>query len=557
MWGMKLRVTVARRKYRDRVYETPLVVTSFRDEQGVPRTKTVVNLTGLPPHVIDAVRRALQNGAEGISAEVPVGYSHSVPVGGAHAVRQVLQRLGVADALARHLSPQQLTAVVAMIIQRVSGEKAASKRRLCDDFAQSGLSLLLGESKGPALQTWYRALDALEASREELLKELFPSGDSHARLFLYDITSSYFEGTHCPLAFFGYNRDGKKGKLQIVIGVLTDSDGRPVWVQVFQGNTADQTTVLEQVQRLRNELGIQELVFVGDRGMLTHSVIEDLESEFTQRKIDYITALKRQELLALVEEPDHPLQLELFADRELCEVWDGEVRYVLCHNPHREAQDAATRERLLDRTEEKLQALEKSVRTGRLKQRDLILKRLCRWVNRWKMERFFTVDYDVGHFHYERNEAELKRYTLLDGCYVVKSSLAADAMDKEEIVARYKSLKHVELAFRLMKTAELETRPIRHWTSSRVKGHVFMCFLAYRVLYEARHCWSEELKRDPVTRICSGDSLKEMWAELDRISAGYLRVGDQLICQLGRITDQQKRYLEQLRVPLTIRLGSE
>jgi len=554
---MKLRVTVARRKYKDRVYETPLVVTSFRDENGVPRTKTVVNLTGLPPHAVEAVRRALRDGPEAVSAGVPVRYSHSVPVGGAHAVRHVLQRLGVTDVLARHLSPKQLTAVLAMITQRVSGEKAASKRRLCDDFAQSGLSLLLGEPKGPALQTWYRALDALEVSREEILTALFPSGRSGTRLFLYDITSSYFEGTHCPLAFFGYNRDGKKGKLQIVIGVMTDEDGRPVWVQVFEGNTADQTTVLEQIKRLRDKLGIQELVFVGDRGMLTHSVLEDLESEFTQRKIEYITALKRQELLSLVEEPEHPLQLELFADRELGEVWEGDVRYVLCHNPKREAQDAATRERLLKRTEEKLQALEKSVRTGRLKQRDLILKRLFRWVNKWKMERFFTVEYGEGHFRYERNEAELERYTLLDGCYVVKTSLRTDAMDKEEVVARYKSLKHVELAFRLMKTAELETRPIRHWTPSRVKGHVFMCFLAYRVLYEARQCWSEELARDPDDRTCPGESLKEMWAELDHLSAGYLRVGDHLVCQLGRITDRQKRYLEELQVPLTITLGSE
>jgi len=554
---MKLRVTVAKRKYKDRIYETPLVVTSFRDDNGVPRTKTVVNLTGLPPHAVEAVRLALHHGSESASAGVPVGYSHSVPVGGAHAVRQVLQRLGVTDVLARHLSPKQLTAVLAMITQRVIGEKAASKRRLCDDFTQSGLSLLLGESKGPALHTWYRALDALEASREEILKALFPNGGSRTRLFLYDITSSYFEGVHCPLAFFGYNRDGKKGKLQIVIGVMTDPDGLPVWVQVFQGNTADQTTVLEQLKRLRSELGIQELVFVGDRGMLTHSVIEDLESEFTQQKIDYITALKRQELLTLVEEPQHPLQLELFADRELCEVWEGDVRYVLCHNPQREAQDAATRERLMERTEEKLQALEKSVRTGRLKRRDLIMKRLFRWVNKWKMERFFTVEYEEGHFQYERNEEELQRYALLDGCYVVKSSLGADAMEKDELVARYKSLKHVELAFRLMKTVELETRPIRHWSPSRVKGHVFMCFLAYRVLYEARRCWSEQLERDPDNRTCPGDSLKEMWAELDRISAGYVRVGDQLVCQLGRITDQQRRYLEELQVPLTIQLGSE
>lgn len=548
---------IARRRYKDKVYETPLVVNSYRDDEGVPRTKTVVNLSGLPAHAIEAVRVALREGPEAVVNGVPIRYSHSLPVGGAHAVRQVLARVGITETLERHLPAKQLTAVLAMIVQRVIGEKAASKRRLCDDFSKSGLALLLGEEKGPALHTWYRALDTLEEARAEILRALFPKHGRQPRLFLYDITSTYFEGTHCPLAFFGYNRDGKKGKLQIVIGVMTDHEGRPVWVQVFEGNTADQTTVLDQLRLLKNELGIEELVFVGDRGMLTHSVIEDLESEFTERKIEYITALKRQDMLALVEEQDHPIQLELFDERELCEVWDGNVRYVLCHNPNRRAEDAATRQRLLEKTEEKLRSLENNVRAGRVKKRDVIMKRLFRWVNKWKMEKFFAVEYDEGAFHYQRNEEALERYSRLDGCYVVKASVPAGAMEKDEVVSRYKSLKYVEQLFRTLKTTELEARPIRHWTPSRVKGHVLMCFLAYRVIYEARKCWAKQLERDPETRACEGDSLREMWAELDRITAGYMRVDDRLLCQIGRITPQQKHYLEELRVPLTIRLGSE
>jgi len=269
MWynaHMKMRVMIARRRYKDKVYETPLVVTSYRDDNGASRNRTVLNLTSLPPHAVQAVRVALREGADFSPAGVPVRYSHSIPVGGAHAVAHLLHDIGIARVLENHLPPKQLTAVLAMIVQRVTGEKAASKRRLCHDFAESGLALIRREAKAPALKTWYQALDTLERARPEILRALFPKRHRKPRLFLYDITSSYFEGTHSPLARFGYNRDGKKGKMQIVIGLMTDHEGKPVWVQVFEGNTADQTTVLDQIKLLRHDLGIEELVFVGDRG---------------------------------------------------------------------------------------------------------------------------------------------------------------------------------------------------------------------------------------------------------------------------------------------------
>jgi transposase len=338
---------------------------------------------------------------------------------------------------------------------------------------------------------------------------------------------------------------------------MTDHEGKPLWVQVFEGNTADHTTVLDQIKLLRDTLGIQELVFVGDRGMLTHAVIEDIEKEFDERKVDYITALKRQEMMELVDRQDHPIQPELFDEREICEVWDGLVRYVLCHNPDRRDRDAQVRERLLSKTEAKLQSIRDNVASGRIKRRDVIMKRLFRWLNQWKMGRFFQVDYDEARFTYQRDVDAIQRYSRLDGCYVVKSNVCVDTMDKDEVVSRYKSLKHVEQAFRTMKTTELEIRPIRHWTPSRVKGHVFMCFLAYRVIYEARQRWACELERDPITRECDGDSLQEMWAALDKITAGFLSVADEAVRQVGRVTPVQRRYLEELRVPVQIRLGRE
>jgi len=267
---------------------------------------------------------------------------------------------------------------------------------------RESLSFLLNESKSPSLKTWYGALAVLEEKREEILKALYLRNHTPGKLYLYDITSSYFEGATCPLAAYGYNRDGKKGKMQVVIGIICDERGCPIWIDVFKGNTSDQTTVKAQLVNLKEKLGLVEFIFVGDRGMVTSARIAELEKEGWWESFSYITALTREEMMKAVETEGHPVQLDLFHHHQLVEVEKEGTRYVLCHNPARKDEDRRTRERLLNLTEEKLECIRKNVADGRIKKKDVIARRVYRWINHWGMERFFEVTSDEGKFAYTR-----------------------------------------------------------------------------------------------------------------------------------------------------------
>jgi len=348
---MKLRVAYAKCSYKDKSYETPLVVTSYRDEHGVSRNRTIVSLAKLPKYIVKLVEEGLKRGDASVLDEyVPVheiAYSGSVVVGPTFAVVTILKQLGVYEAVTRLLPRQQAAAILNIVTERVIAAKPLSVMAQQRRFAQEPLSFLLGLEKGPSLRTWYTALATLEGVRETMLQELFARNHAPGTLYLYDITSSYFEGETCPLAAFGYNRDGKKGKKQVVLGVICDKDGCPVWLDVFKGNTSDQTTVKQELVNLTEKLGLEGFTFVGDRGMVTHARIEELDQEGWWEQFSYITALTRQEMMGLVEDEDHPIQLELFDHQRLTQVEHEGTRYVLCHNPQREQQDQETRLRLL------------------------------------------------------------------------------------------------------------------------------------------------------------------------------------------------------------------
>jgi transposase len=396
-------------------------------------------------------------------------------------------------------------------------------------------------------KTWYGALFALEENREDILKALYHKNHTPGKLYLYDITSSYFEGTTCPLADYGYNRDGKKGKMQVVIGIICDERGCPIWVEVFKGNTQDQTTVKSQLVNLKEKLGLDEFIFVGDRGMVTNARIEELEKEGWWESFNYITALTREEMMRAVEAEGHPIQLDLFDHHHLVEVEKEGTRYVLCHNPERQEQDQRTRQRLLDLTEEKLACIRKNVVTGRIKKKDVIARRLYRWSNRWNMERFFEVTYDEGSFSYRRKEEEITRYERLDGCYVIRSNTPKETT--EELRNHYKDLKHVEQAFRTMKTTDIQTRPIRHFNEPQVRGHIFACFLAYRVIWELRERLRPVLTRDPETKQCEAGSLADIWRELGTVSLAKFEAREKVYTKLSQINDRVKKILRLCRAP--------
>jgi transposase len=550
---MKLRVAHAKRRYKDKVYETPLVVTSYRDENGTARNKTILSLAGMPAYVVKLVEEGLKRGDTNVLDEYApvkaITYQNALAVGPAFVVLQVLKQLDVSQAILSSLPAQQAVALLSIVAERVVASKPLSVMAQQRLFAQESVSFLLGMPEAPALKTWYAALATLETHREAILQELFAHNHTADDLYLYDITSSYFEGETCPLAQYGYNRDRKKGKKQVVLGVVCDRDGCPLWIDVFPGNTSDQTTVKREMRNLKEKLGLKKFTFVGDRGMITHARIEELEQEGWWEDFRYITALTRQEMMALVEDAEHPLQLELFDHQRLTEVeYDG-TRYVLCHNPQREQQDQETRRRLVALTQSKLDSLRANVAAGHLKSKEAIARRLYRWINRWGMERFFEVTYEQGAFDYTLREDEIERYTRLDGCYVIRSNVEQEKQSAEELRDRYKDLKYVEQTFRTMKTTDIQTRPIRHFNEPQVRGHIFACFLAYRVIWELRQRLAPVLERDPDSNRCEAGSLAEVWRELAGITVARIEVNGKTLTKLSQVNAYAKKLLKLCQVP--------
>jgi transposase len=558
---MKMRVGYARRSYNGKVYETPLVITSYRDEHGTPRNKTLANLGKLPTFIVNLIAEALKRGDATVLEEYvhikEIVHQGSLIIGPAFVAFSVLKQLGIFQLVKSCLSVKHFIAIMAIIVERIIAPKPLSVMALQRLYEKEASSFLLHEKRAPSLKTWYGALSALEGKREEILKALYQQNHQPGKLYLYDITSSYFEGKTCPLAEYGYNRDGKKGKMQVVIGIISDERGCPIWIDVFRGNTADQTTVKAQLINLKEKLGLEEFIFVGDRGMVTNARITELEKEGWWESFSYITALTREEMMKAVETKDHPVQLDLFDHHQLVEVEKDGTRYVLCHNPEREEKDRQTRERLLDLTEEKLECIRRNVAAGRIKKKDVIAHRLYRWINRWGMERFFEVSYGEGSFSYRQREEEIARYERLDGCYVIRSNAAKWRETTEELRNHYKDLKYVEQAFRTMKTADIQTRPIRHFNEPNVRGHIFACFLAYRVIWELRRRLSSVLTRDPETKQCEAGSLADIWRELGTVSVAKLEARGKVYTKLSQVNDPVKKILTLCEVPSLNEVASE
>jgi transposase len=304
-------------------------------------------------------------------------------------------------------------------------------------------------------------------------------------LVLYDLSSSYLEGRKCPLAALGYPRDGKRGKLQVSYGLTCSPEGRPVAVEVFDGAIHDDKTLPSALERIRRRFGIERVVVLGDRGMVTAANIETLR----EHGFDWITALRAPQVQALVEAGD--LQLSLFDETNLAEIaseaYPGE-RLVVCRNPHVARERARKREALLAGTEQELAKVKASVDNprGRLhgKPAGAIGERVGRVVNRFKVAKHFQLTIEDGRFEYTRDEQAISEEAALDGFYVLRTSVGGDALTAQAVVRAYKLLRHAEQAFRAMKSPELEIRPIHHRLEDRVRAHVFLCMLAYAIRFE-------------------------------------------------------------------------
>jgi transposase len=461
---------------------------SYREGKKV-RKRTLANLSKLPDEAVDGLKILLKGGKAIEDIEEAFNIVRSRPHGHVAAVLGTIKKIGL-DSIISGENTRNRRLVLSMIVARIIAPKSklATARGLQEATQLSSLGERLGLS-GTDEDELYLAMDWLLSRQEEIENSLAAIHLVEGALVLYDVSSTYFEGKTCPLAKFGYNRDKKKGKLQIVFGLLCNAQGCPISVEVFEGNTADPSTLTQQIEKVRSRFGLKKIIWVGDRGMITQARIrEDLKET---AGVDWITALRSSQIRKLVNQSY--IQLSLFDERDLaeitCEDYPGE-RLVACRNPFLAAERKRNRSELLQATERKLDKIVSATSRKRcpLRGEAEIGLKVGEVINKYGVAKHFKIQITLDSFSYQRNSESINEEATLDGLYVVRSSVPEETLTAEETVKAYKSLSKVEQAFRSYKTIDLKVRPIYHRTSDRVKAHVLLCMLAYYVEWHMRRC---------------------------------------------------------------------
>jgi hypothetical protein len=504
--GGSAHVATIRTKGKDGVlYTSHLLRRSYR-EGGKVRHENLGNLSHLPVEIIDVIR-AMLAGRRLVDVDEDFEIERSLPHGHVAAVLGVLRDLDVERLLGRDRCRER-DLVVAMIVQRLigPGSKLSATRR----FAQTTLGdeLSLGEvTEAELLAAMDWLLERQDRIERTLARRHLPGDGERNAFVLYDLSSSYMEGRCCPLARLGYSRDGVKGKLQVNYGLICSPEGRPVGVRVHAGNVTDQQTVPDTVRMIGQDFGIEQVVFVGDRGMITQAHAQTLK----EQGVDFISALKSVQIRSLVNSGD--LQLSLFDEVNLAEIssplFPGE-RLVVCRNPAVAAERARKRTELLAATEAELEKVKASVDgpRGRLRGADAgkIGERAGKISNKYKVAKHFTLLIADGAFAYERKTEQINSEASLDGLYAIRTTLPAVTLGAPAAVRAYKQLKMAERAFGTMKDT-IEIRPIHHHLETRVRAHVFLCMLAYYVAFEL-HARLPELLFTDETPLAQADPVK-------------------------------------------------
>lgn len=454
---------------------------SFREGKKV-RKRTLANLSALSAEQVDAIRRALK-GERLVPVHELFESVQSFHHGHVQAVRTAMRRLGF-ESLLSSRPARERDLIVALVTAQIL--EPDSKLATTRWWNTTTLPATLGVADANE-DDFYQALDWLSERQEHIEKKLAARHLKAGGLVLYDLSSSYFEGKTCPLAHLGHNRDGKKGKLQVNYGLLTDELGCPVAISVFDGNVGDPKTLMPQIEKLRGAFGIERMVLVGDRGMISQKQIKSLQQ---LGGIDWITALRSGAIAKLVQ--GGHLQLGLFDERNLFELahpdFPGE-RLVACRNPELGRLRAHKRQSLLDATRKELDRVQAMVQRGRLIGRDAIGVRVGRVINKYKVAKHIQLEIGDQTFSFSFNQSSITQEAALDGLYVIRTSVAAAQLSPEDAVRNYKKLSQVERAFRSLKTIDLEVRPIRHHLERRVKAHIFLCMLAQYVVHHMVEAW--------------------------------------------------------------------
>jgi transposase len=484
-------VVTTRRDYKGKTYESHLLRRSYR-EDGKVKNETLGNVSHLPAHVVDLIRRALRGETFAPVAET-FEITSSVAHGDAKAVAIAMRKLGFAELLSSRPC-REAELIKAMVAARIMAPhtKLATTRwwqmsTLAEDFG-------VADADEDDL---YGAMDWLLERQPAIEKKLAARHLDENSLVLYDLSSSYFEGTTCPLAKLGHNRDRTGHKLQVNYGLLTTSRGCPVAVSVYEGNTNDAKTIIPQVRKLRDDFGIKHLVLAGDRGMISQKAIDEIKDI---EGIDWITALKSGQIRALLD--GGHLQLGLFDKRNLFELSHPDYpdeRLVACRNPELAKLRSHKRQSLLDATTKELTKVKTMVERGRLRggaDAAGIGVRVGKVINKYKVAKHFALDIADGRFGFRILADEVNAEAALDGIYVIRTSVPKKRLSAADTVRSYKMLTYVEHAFRTLKTVDLHIRPIHHRLEDRVRAHIFLCVLAYYVEWHMREAWRSVLFAD-------------------------------------------------------------
>jgi len=569
-------VTTQRRHYigkdgRERVYETHLLRRSWR-EGGKVRNETVANLSKLPPETIELVRLSLA-GQRFIPASAGARVARSLPHGHAAAVHAMARKLGFARLLGPPGPERDLA--YALVVSRVL--RPASKLSTIGWWDDVTLGPDLGVA-GASADDVYAAMDWLVLRQDDIESELARRHLRAGGIAMFDLSSSWVEGTHCELAAFGYSRDGKRGKAQIEYGLLTDPQGRPVAVRVLAGNTADPAAFTQAVEAVRGKFGITEAVMVGDRGMITSARIRALKEH---PGMAWITCLRAPQIRKLAQDGG-PLQMSLFDEQDLAEIsspdYPGE-RLIACRNPFLAAERARKREDLLAATEAGLAKVKAAVDAGNLAGPDKIGVRAGKIIDRYKVAKHLTLDIGETSFTWRRDQAAIDAEAALDGIYVIRTPVPAGQLGTAAAVQAYKNLAGVERDFRACKD-DLDLRPIWHRLEDRVKAHVLICMLACHLAWHLRQAWAPLTYADehppardnpvaPARRSPSADakasrktgpgtqplrSFRDIIDHLGTLTRNDLRYDQAVIPALAEPTRTQRRAFDLIgaAIPLTL-----
>lgn len=478
-----MHVVINKSKQGKKIYSSILLCQSYREGKKV-RKRTIANLSKCTPSEIFAIKLALQHkddlGALG-SIKESVNIQEGLSVGAVWTVYQVARGLGIEKALGSNFEGKlALWQIISRVIDqgsRLSSTRLANLHASCET---------LDLQRGFDENNLYDNLKWLSQHQEQIEQSIFKfrRGNDKPKLFLYDVTSSYLEGNQNYFGAYGYNRDKKKGKKQIVIGLLCDEEGNPVSTEVFAGNTTDPQTFLSQVEKVAKRFECQEVTFVGDRGMIKTAQVEDL----TTKNFHYITAITKAQIEALIKKD--VFQLELF-DENICEINEKAVRYILKQNPMRAAEISETRSSKRKYIEKFIEKKNLYLEEHSRAKSSVATKDVQEKINKLKLNQWLKVIESNRKLSLEEDAQILKKESELDGCYAIKTDIPQKIADKHVIHNRYKDLAYVEKAFRDSKTVSLEMRPVFVRTKDSTRGHVLIVMLSYMIIKKLREAWAQ------------------------------------------------------------------